>query len=270
MGLSKEKGKLLERLRSSRLRPREGLFLVEGARGVREVLDATLPLEVRFALVSPRLGQAPGGNGLASRISDSGIPVVELSDAEMAGISETEASQGVMLVAAEPRDPMEAVDAQASPRVLLLDGVQDPGNAGTLIRTARAFGLDGVLALDGTVDPWNSKAVRAAAGAFAHLPVARLPWGRAWEWLQKRNIPLVAADAEGEDVRGVPPSGSWALAVGNEGAGPRNELLNKAERVVSIPMAPGVESLNAGVAGAILLYALTSGGIEDRTKRTED
>lgn len=256
MALSKAKNKLLERLRSPRLRPREEAFLVEGIRGAREVLRATLPLRVRFGLVSAVLGRSPGGRELLDSLANAPFPVEELPEAELEAVSDLERPQGVILVVSEPENPLTLVKAGPDTRVLLLDGIQDPGNAGTLIRAARAFGLDGVFALDGTVDPWNPKVVRSAAGSMAHIPVARVPWTDAADWLGKLGASLFVADPGGVDVRGFRPRTPWALAVGNEGAGPRREVLEKARRVLAIPMAPGVDSLNAGMAGAILLFTL--------------
>jgi RNA methyltransferase, TrmH family len=256
VALSKARAKLLERLRSPRQRPREGAFLVEGIRGTREVLRASLPLKVRFGLTSVSLGESPGGKEVLESLASAPFPVEEVPDADLEAVSDLERSQGVILVVSEPADPLSLVKTGPASRILLLDGVQDPGNAGTLIRVARAFGLDGVFALDRTVDPWNPKVVRSAAGSLAHIPVARLPWTGAAEWLGKTGTSLYVADPSGEDVRGFRPRIPWALAVGNEGAGPRPEVLMKAEGVLAIPMAPGVDSLNAGMAGAILLFTL--------------
>ncbi len=107
------------------------------------------------------------------------------------------------------------------PRILLLDGVQDPGNAGTLIRAARAFGLTGVFALEGTVDPFNPKVVRASAGALAHIPVVRLPWAEVARWLAEEEIPLLVADAGRGGCEGSRPFRPLGPGVGNEGAGAR-------------------------------------------------
>jgi TrmH family RNA methyltransferase len=258
MALSNEKRKLLERLRSTKLRSREGLFLVEGIRGAGEVLQASRPLKLRFCLRSPDLIRSTPGETLALKLPDLGIPVEEISAGEMAQVSDTETSQGILLVVEEPTDALSLLDHRPLPKVLILDGIQDPGNVGTLLRAAWAFGLDGALALDGTADPWSSKVARASAGAFAHIPVARLPWAKAREWLTGKGVSLVAADAGGIDVRGFGAPTSWALAVGNEGAGSRQEILEEADGVVSIPMVAGADSLNAGIAGAVLLYALTA------------
>jgi TrmH family RNA methyltransferase len=257
MALSKEKARLLERLRRSRLRSRERQFLVEGVRGAREFLHGELQPEIRFAVISPRLAVTEAGYELRSLLLASGVPLDEVSDREMEGLSQTDQPQGVLLVVREPTDPLEAMGTTSASGLLLLDGIQDPGNVGTLIRAARTFGLRGVMALEGTVDPFNPKVVRASAGAMAHIPVARLVWTRARAWLAEREISLLVADAGGKDIRSVGNPSVWALAVGNEGAGARPELMEAGAEVVGIPMAPGVDSLNAGIAGAILLFVLT-------------
>jgi TrmH family RNA methyltransferase len=106
------------------------------------------------------------------------------------------------------------------------------------------------------VDLLNPKVVRASAGALAHVPVHRLPWRETAEWLEERGIPLLVGGAGGRDIRSVPPLSAWALAIGNEGAGVREELRKAAAQVVGIPMDPEADSLNAGVAGAILMFGL--------------
>jgi RNA methyltransferase, TrmH family len=257
MALSKSKAKLLERLRNPRQRPREGAFLVEGARSAREFLRASLPLEIRLGLVSPSLAGSPEGREVLDALAGARFTVEELPDRELEAVSDVQRPQGVILVVSEPQGVLQQVRAGPGTRILILDGVQDPGNAGTLIRAARAFGLDGVVALDGTVDHWNPKVVRSSAGSLAHIPVARLPWSEASRWLREQGVALFVADPAGEDVRGFRPSAPWALAVGNEGGGPRREVVGEARRVLAIPMAPEVDSLNAGMAGSILLFTLS-------------
>lgn len=264
MALSKGKAKQVERLRNPRFRPREGCFLVEGVRVAREVLRGDLTPEVRFGLVSPRLTESPGGRDLMDALATSGYSMEEVTDRELEALSGTEHPQGVLLVVKEPKDPFAAIQKESEPRVLLLDAVQDPGNVGTLIRAAHAFGLTGVIALEGTVDPFNAKAVRASSGALAHLPVCRATWGKTRDWLEENAVPLLVADAHGEDIREFEPPPGWALAIGNEGAGPREDLSGGAAGSLAIPMHSGVDSLNAGVAGAILLFALSAFSGQDR------
>lgn len=263
MALSRGKEKLVERLRNSRLRHRDGCFLVEGIRSAQETLAGPLTPDIRFALVSHRLAGLPSGTDLMGSLADAGVPLEEVADRELKRISDTEHPQGILLVVEEPTDAGELLAGVDSPRVLVLDGIQDPGNAGTLIRSARAFGLDGVLALDGTVDPFNPKVVRASAGALAHIPVFRRRWPELDPWLAGRKVPLLVAGAKGEDVRGIVVPASWALAVGNEGSGVSKEALARASQVVGVPMAPAADSLNAGLAGAILLFALSPYSGED-------
>ena len=126
---------------------------------------------------------------------------MEVTDAEFAALSDTEAPQGVLLVCPDPRtDPAHL----PSGALLVLDGVQDPGNVGTLIRAAAAFGVAGVIALDGTVDPYSTKAVRAAAGAVFRTRVLMASWGEIESNLRARG-PLLIADMNGSDVASLTP-----------------------------------------------------------------
>lgn len=252
--ISKARSRLILRLRSRRGRPREGLFLVEGIRAVEEALDGGV--KISFAAVAPGLEGSERGAALAQILREAGVDLELVDDDRLAELSDTETPQGVILVCIEPRHTLEELASAAGPGVLLLDAVQDPGNVGTLIRAARAFGLRGVVALDGTVDPWNPKAVRASAGASFHLPVLKESWDAVEPWLRAAGLELLASDPAGGDVAEEEVRGAWALVVGNEGAGARRRVMEVADRVVSIPMEGGAESLNAGVAGAILLYAL--------------
>ena len=140
--------------------------------------------------------------------------------------------------------------------VLVLDAVQDPGNVGTMIRTAFALGADLTIALDGSADLGNAKTLRSAMGAVFRHPVAHAHAAECLDFLAAQQVVLWAATMDGESiVRGVvaaaPPR--LALAVGNEGGGLRPELLARAARRVAVPMRQSAESLNAAVAAGILL-----------------
>lgn len=257
MTLSRRRQALLLRLHRRRTREREGLFLLEGVRAAEAALEAGA--EVRFVLRAPRLDRTAEGRRLSERLDDSGLDLVDVGDDDLARVADTGTPQGVALVCVEPGWALDALEPAGGgrPRILLLDAIQDPGNAGTLVRTAAGFGIDGVVALDGTVDPWGTKAVRASAGAVCDVRVARADWAEAGAWLSSRGLQLLAAESAGEDVGTVRPEPGWALAVGNEGAGLRGDLRRRADRTVRVPMRGDVESLNAAVAGSILLYALT-------------
>ncbi len=258
--LSKSRRQLIERLKTRKGRPREGLVLVEGVRSSAEALAAGA--EFRFVVRSPRLLDTEAGRALASTLAGRGLETGEVDDADLTELSDTEHPQGVLCVCPEPGLDLAQLRDHAPSTLLLLDGLQDPGNMGTLIRAARVFGVDAVIVLDGSVDPWNPKAVRAAAGAGFHTHIARAQWAEARPWLEEQRIEILAADATGEDVRSFQPGGSWALAVGNEGAGLRADLAAASTKSIAIPMPGGAESLNAGVAGSILLCSqLTRGSV---------
>lgn len=255
MPLSRAKEKLLGRLRNTRMRSREEQVVVEGPRATEEVLDGGA--DVRFALVTEAWGASPEGRSLVDRLEDRGASVEVVEEDVLERVSDTESPQGVLLVCEEPRFLLSELLDRSSGRFLLLDGIQDPGNVGTLIRAARAFDLDAVVALDGTVDPWNPKAVRAGAGYGFRIPVVKLSWDEAAPRLSEAGVRLLVAEAGGTDVHELVVPPAWALVVGNEGRGVRDEVQRAASATVTVPMPGGAESLNAGVAGAILLHLLT-------------
>lgn len=256
MSLSQRRAHLVGRLRHRKTREREGLVLAEGVRAVNEALKAGA--EPEFAVVSPRLETLAWGADLLATLRARVPDVERIADGELDALADTERPQGVLVVFRQPaRDGAALVDGG---RYLVLDAVQDPGNVGTLVRAATAFGIDGVVALDGTADPWGPKAVRASAGMVFRTLVHQAPVDHAVELFSEAHIPVMVAEASGTDVATLPHQATWALAVGNEGAGVRESLRAVARRSVRIPMPGPAESLNAGVAGAILLYALTREG----------
>lgn len=259
MELSQRRAALVRRLHKRKGRSREGAVLVEGVRTVREVLDAGI--QPRFAIASTGLDQTEGGAELRRRLEGVVGDVVDVADDKLTGLAGTETPQGVLLVCDEPNDPVEAV---LPGPVLLLDAVQDPGNVGTLIRSAVAFGFTGVLVADGSADPWSPKAVRSSTGSSFRIPVVGLHLTEALASLRGASVSIWAADADGvaaDTVRAGPDRGQgYCLAVGNEGRGIRSELREAARTIVKVDMRGPVESLNAAVAGSILMHAMTSPG----------
>ena len=249
MALSTARTKLVHRLADRKGRPREGAVLVEGVRAVEEAVGRA---PSRFAVTSPALERTERGAALAARLDELGIDRVSVPDRVLGELADTARPQGVLLVVDEPRPELPAGGW------LVLDALQDPGNVGTLVRTARALGVAGVVALDGTVDPWNPKSVRASAGAVFHVPVVRHTWVGLRDVLGDRA--LYAGAAGGTPVHEVEHASEWALALGNEGSGVRAEILEAGARTVAVPMVDGAESLNAAIAGAILLYAFSGSG----------
>ncbi|HEU0300442.1 MAG TPA: RNA methyltransferase [Longimicrobium sp.] len=252
--LSRREERLLRSLRQRRAREQEGLFLVEGVRAVEDLAASALP--VRLAAAASSLGDTPRGRTLLDVLATQGVAVRETDERGLAALADTETPQGILAIAGIPRARLDDVVIGREPAALLvLDGVQDPGNFGTLARTAEALGAAGLVALPGTVDPWNPKSVRAAMGSTFRLPVVQAAWDDLAPWLSSRGFATLAAAAGGEPLGEARPARA-ALVLGNEGAGISNDTRARADRVVGIPLRGRAESLNVAAAGAILLYEL--------------
>jgi TrmH family RNA methyltransferase len=249
-------------LKRRKARDKHGLFVAEGVRAVEALADAALAgrgPRIRGLLLADGAEVEPRMSALVARLAAAGVHVATVSEREFAGAAETDTPQGVLALAEIPRHRPE--DLPAARFVLVLDAVQDPGNAGTILRSAAAFGVGVTIALPGTVDVWNAKVVRSAMGALCSHPVLPMAWDAAARWLGERATPLWVADADGEPLGAsvIARPDRLALAVANEGAGVSAPVAAAAARRVAIPMTPGVESLNVAVAAGILLYVLAPG-----------
>jgi RNA methyltransferase, TrmH family len=254
--LSRSETRLIDALKHRKSRAEEGRFLAEGVRVAEEALGSGIDLD--FAATSPSLEDSERGRLLLAQLQKRGI-VRAVSEAELNHLAATESPQGVVMVGRIPEATLSSLVVGNSDKLLVLDAVQDPGNFGTLVRTADALDVRAVLALPGTVDPWNPKSVRAAAGSSFHLPMIQVDVSEASIWLAEREFALYAADAKGLDVREVSFAARAALIVGNEGAGLSDAVRALSFTSVSIPIRGKAESLNVGVAAGILLYLLTEG-----------
>ena len=239
-----------------RSREKHSLFVAEGVRTVEELLRSGLA--VRGALVAPQLATAPRGQALRKALDDSHVDVAEVSEKDFRSAAATESPQGVIAIGEVPNRGLETLDIPTVCRLILLDGVQDPGNAGAILRTAAALGATATVALPGTVDVWNPKVVRSSMVAQFRHPVFHATLEEAMSFLQRTNIELWAADASGTPLNSSDAAERLAIAVGNEGAGLSSELRAKAQRIVSLPISSDVESLNVAVATGIILYELRS------------
>jgi TrmH family RNA methyltransferase len=241
-------------LRRRKAREKQALFVAEGVRAVEELLASGL--QIRGVLVAPQLAGAERGAALAERLASAGCEVGRVSEAEFRSAAETDSPQGVLAVAEIPHRSLSVLAEFDVLRLLVLDAVQDPGNVGTMLRTAGALGVDATVALPGTVDLWNAKVVRAAMGSSfrhhsLHASVEELEG-----FLTESGAQLWGADMAGEPVSDTEPPSKLAIAVGNEGAGLSSSLRQRVSRFVSIPMSGEVESMNVAVATGILLYQL--------------
>jgi len=243
---------LIRDLRLRRGRERRGLALAEGIRLVEEALAARVPL--RHAAVSPALEATPRGAALKTALAAAGVPLVELDDRALAGLADTEHPQGVIAVFEPPSWSLEKLTPRAGEVVVVLDGVQDPGNVGAIARTALALGATGMIALKGTAELTNPKVVRGAMGALFRFPAVSATDEECLAWAKRLGATFWVTDSTGERPSGQRLTAPVALVLGNEGAGIRPEIEREASRRLSIPLTGGVESLNVAVAAGILLY----------------
>jgi TrmH family RNA methyltransferase len=178
-----------------------------------------------------------------------------LPDAVFASAVPSETPQGVAALVRVKSFAVEEI-WQSSPALLVITaGLQDPGNLGTIIRSAEAFGVTGLLLGERTVSPWNWKAIRASAGSLFRLPSAKIELAKALDEVKTRGIRLLATSShKGTAVAHVDLRGPVAFVIGSEGGGVPKDVLAQADEIVAIPQSSRVESLNAGVATSILLY----------------
>ncbi|RMF73684.1 MAG: RNA methyltransferase, partial [Acidobacteria bacterium] len=240
--------------RGARQRREEGLFLVEGPRGLAEALDRAG--EVVWVLVAASRAGRPEFAGFVATCHERAIPVQPVRDALLARLAPTEHGPGLLAACRLPESadaPQAAIEAAGAGLLVVTSEIQDPGSLGALVRSAAAFGADALLAAGGA-DPWNPKAVRASAGAIHDLPVARhADAGAACDPVLARDARRVAAVARGgRDPRAIDWTGPLTLLLGSEVRGLPDALRDGAEPV-TIPTTGRVESLSVPIAGSILL-----------------
>ncbi len=241
-------------LRRRKSREKQALFVAEGVRSVEELLRSDL--DILGVLIAPQLDGAPRGLALRERVREKAIDTSVVSELEFRSAAETESPQGILAIASIPERALETLSGRELLRILVLDAVQDPGNVGTLIRTAAALGADATIALPGTVDLWNAKVIRGSMGAGYHHHALHASVEDLIAFLDRESVSLWGADTGGTPVGDVRPPMKLALAVGNEGAGLSSSLRERTTQTVSVPISATVESLNVAVAAGILLYQL--------------
>jgi RNA methyltransferase, TrmH family len=247
--------KLVRSLHLSKGRRQHKLFVVEGGNGVEAALRARWPLQ-RVIVPDNELG-----NGWRELAQSSGIETQTVSEELMEYLCDAETSTDVIALAQAPGSGFgvsgqENFILHPSSFILVLDGIGDPGNVGTLVRSACAAGATHIVATQGSADPYGPKAVRASAGGTFFLPPLVSTREELITVCQSQNIPLVVAAAhEGQNCFSFRWPPNYALVLGHETRGISPELENAATARVTIPIEGKVESLNVAAAGAVLLFA---------------
>lgn len=242
--LQNEYIKKLIKLQKRKHREEMSLFIVEGERSCRDALCSSF--EVENIVMSESYFENKKGFECEN--------AVLVSDKIFASISDTKTPQGVLAVVKIPRKKEIKMG-----RFIFCDGIQDPGNAGTIMRSADAFGFSGVIFRKGSVDVFSPKVIRSTMGSIFHIDVWQDEEKSILEDLQKKGFKISASALSGESVtsKEMKAEKNHIFVVGNEGAGVSKEILELADEIVYIKMQGKAESLNAGVAASILMYEVS-------------
>lgn len=223
-----------------------GAFVIEGVRLVEEATNSNW--EFRLALYDESISER--GKSQVEGLKSRGVDVEMISESLMKSLSETETPQGLLAVIEFTNLPIPNL----SSFVLIPDQIRDPGNLGTLLRTAAATGVQAVLIPPETTDAFAPKVVRAGMGAHFRLPIHSMTWEEITQMSKSANLQIFLADMDGKSCWETDLRQPLALIVGGEAEGASEEARKLANQPISIPMMGKMESLNAGVAGSVLMF----------------
>jgi TrmH family RNA methyltransferase len=227
-----------------------GEVAIEGMHLVEEAIRSGLRLSTVFFSESAR----ERIHKLLPQLS-SQTEALLLPDSVFASAVPTETPQGIAALVRVKQAALANILEDQPALLVVAAGLQDPGNLGTIARSAEAFGVTGLLLGERTVSPWNWKALRASAGSLFRVPLAKIELDAALSEIRSRHVCVLATSShKGKAISEVDLRGPVAFVVGNEGAGLQKDILARADETVAIPQSSKIESLNAGIAASILLY----------------
>lgn len=258
---SNPKIKLAAQLAKRMAREKTGKFLAEGVRLAE--MAAASDWDIDYALVTPHAAGEPRAAAVIAKLEENGVPVALVPESVYQKAGDTQTPQGLLLVLAQKKRSLDdlarltkTAASPAAPCYVVLDRIQDPGNLGTILRTADAAGMAGLILLEGTTDIYSPKVVRAAMGSLFHLPVVSGVTEEAFLSFARESglcLYATALDAKARPYDAADFTGPTAIVFGNEGQGVSEPLLASSETLY-IPMYGGAESLNVAVSTAIVLY----------------
>jgi TrmH family RNA methyltransferase len=237
--VTKSELKYIQSLSDKKVRLETGCFIAEGVKLVGEMIAADYPLKAVYALDS---WESP----------DTTLEVTRIEAFELEKMSLLQTPNQVIAVAMMPQKK-EALNLEG-PLTIVLDGIQDPGNLGTIIRTADWFGITQIVASEDTVDVYNPKVIGATMGSFMRVQVS---YKNLAAWLPTIKLPVYGALLEGENIFTIKTPQKGLLVIGSEGKGIRENIIDFVTHPVTIPKTGGAESLNAGIAAGIIIAQLT-------------
>lgn len=256
MHLSKNEIKYLHSLSQKKVRQTEKKFILEGWRALKEALNSSFQIEL--VAVLPQFLENPDYAKTISEIEERKILVKELTELELKKIADTVHSQGIIALTHQRASSLDHSLLRRSSLIVVVDSISDPGNLGSIIRSADWFGVDAVLLGKGCVELYNEKVVRSTVGSIFHLPIIEgVDLQQALPELKKNDFWVMAASADGKESYILAKAKAKnVLVFGNEAHGVSREIRGMADTVVKIPKFGHAESLNVGVASGILLAHL--------------
>lgn len=248
--------KLVASLKQKKYRDEKGLFIAEGIRLVEDAVNSNWQIE--FCIYTERAIQNQRVQEIVEKLEEKKCRIYQVNKAIYEKITETKEPQGILLVLKKQAGCLAdfAVEGKI-PMLIVLDRLQDPGNVGTIVRTAEAASCTGVIMMKGTADLFSSKTVRATMGAMFRLPiVVDIEYMELLDFIKKQAIGLqvTALDPTAKQYFTVDFTKPTAMVFGNEGNGVSTELLQQADHKVYIPMSDNSESLNVAAATAVIIY----------------
>jgi TrmH family RNA methyltransferase len=240
-------------LRDRRERDATGLTLVDGAREVRRALDAGVA--VTEAFICESLVGGPDARAALDRLAASDVPVTSVSEAVFAKLAFGSRAEGLLVVVRTPPTPLDRLAPGPDPLILVLEGVEKPGNVGAVLRTADGAGVDAVVAASAVTDLYNPNAIRASAGTIFGVPLAAAPSPDVLAWLRSFGVRIVTARVDATlAYTDVDLTGAIAIVLGAEADGLTETWHGDDITGVRIPMAGAADSLNVSISAAILAY----------------
>ncbi|MGB7061598.1 MAG: RNA methyltransferase [Candidatus Zixiibacteriota bacterium] len=252
--LSKRRLTEFSKLKTKKGRSQQRRFLIEGLRLCEEATDSSWPIE--SVLFTRSFEQKPRGKRLLRKLQKRNTELIPVKSQVLGKLSDTVTAQGIVFVAKTKSLTLKDLWEWNLRVIVALDGIGDPGNVGTLIRTADALGIDAVILSGETVELYNPKVVRSSMGSVFHLPVFdEVDLEKAIPQLKKRKFKILGTDVRrGRKIERLNPTGKICLLIGSEAEGLGKELLQLCDDVIRIATYGKAESLNVAVAGGILLH----------------
>lgn len=238
--------KLINTLSKKKVRENNGLFLMEGTRLLEEAISRGV--KIKYLVIDETVKNVPEVN--------QDYQVLRLPDNLFKKVSNTVSPQGIIAVAEQIEISLADIILNENPLIVILDGIQDPGNLGTIIRTSAAAGATAVLLTKGTVDLYNPKVIRSTMGSLFQVPIVKgIDDNETVKWLNHHSINIMVADLNGEEYYySTNLKEPLALVIGNENKGPNDIWRKAADKKMKIPILGFTESLNASVAAGIIIY----------------